>query len=64
MGRICILSNKKANNGYSVSHSHARTKKKQNTNLQKKRVWSCKKKNWIKIRISTKAIKSLNKIKL
>ena len=62
MSKICKISCKKANNGYSVSHSHVRTKKKQNVNLQMKKVWSVKQKTWIKIKISTKSIKSLHKI--
>nr|YP_009257511.1 ribosomal protein L28 [Coeloseira compressa]ANH09594.1 ribosomal protein L28 [Coeloseira compressa] len=62
MPRKCQLSNKQKNNGYSISHSHKRTKKIQNVNLQYKRVWSQTKKCWIKIRISTKCLKSLHKI--
>ena len=62
MSKICQISNKKANNSYSVSHSHVRTKKLQNVNLQKKKIWSESKKRWITIRISTKALKTLHKI--
>nr|YP_009395969.1 ribosomal protein L28 [Dasya naccarioides]ARW65155.1 ribosomal protein L28 [Dasya naccarioides] len=64
MSKICKISNKKANNGYSVSHSHVRTKKKQNVNLQTKRIWSVRKKRWLKIKLSTKIVKSLHKIRL
>lgn len=61
MSKICQLTNKKANNGYSVSHSHVRTKRKQNVNLQNKKIWSITKKSWVKLKISTKAIKSMSK---
>nr|QCI09149.1 ribosomal protein L28 [Inkyuleea mariana] len=61
MSKICQITQKSANNGYSVSHSHVRTKKIQNVNLHKKRIWSTKQKCWIKVNISTKAIKSLHK---
>nr|QCI05818.1 ribosomal protein L28 [Dasysiphonia japonica] len=64
MSKICKISNKKANNGYSVSHSHLRTKKKQHVNLQTKKIWSIRQKRWLKITVSTKIIKSLHKIKL
>nr|YP_009511636.1 ribosomal protein L28 [Melanthalia intermedia]AXI97513.1 ribosomal protein L28 [Melanthalia intermedia] len=64
MGKICILTKKKANNGFSVSHSHARTKKRQDVNLQSKKVWSYTQKAWTKMKISTKAIKTLHKLKL
>nr|QCI04610.1 ribosomal protein L28 [Apoglossum ruscifolium] len=64
MSRICKISNKKANNSYSISHSHVRTKRKQNVNLQNKKIWSTTKKQWLKIKISTKVIKSLYKLNI
>jgi len=42
-----------------VSHSHRRTKKLQEVNLQWKRVWWAEGKRWVKLRLSTKAIKTL-----
>ena len=59
MSKVCKVTGKKANNGYSVSHSHVRTKKLQNINLQRKKVWSNSHKRWVKIKISTKGLKSL-----
>jgi len=35
MSRVCELTGAKANNGMAVSHSHIRTKKLQQVNLQK-----------------------------
>ena len=64
MSKICQVTQKASNNSYAVSHSHVRTKKLQYVNLQNKRIWSSKYKKWIKIRMSTKAIKSLNKLHL
>lgn len=64
MSRVCQISGKSANNGYQVSHSNIKTKKIQNINIHKKKIWSFKKKCWIKIKISAKAIKSLSKIKI
>ncbi|WP_448564917.1 50S ribosomal protein L28 [Trichothermofontia sp.] len=60
MGRQCQLTRKKANNAYAVSHSHRRTKKLQEVNLQWKRIWWPEGNRWVKLRISTKAIKTLN----
>jgi large subunit ribosomal protein L28 len=59
MARKCILTGKQANNAYAVSHSHRRSKKMQAANLQEKRVWSPQENRWIKLRLSTKAIKTL-----
>ena len=39
MSRVCELTGAKANNGMAVSHSHIRTKKLQQVNLQKRRLW-------------------------
>jgi large subunit ribosomal protein L28 len=59
MGRKCQLTGKKANNAYAISHSHRRTKKLQEPNLQWKRIWWPEGKRWVKLRLSTKAIKTL-----
>ncbi|MGB7522686.1 MAG: 50S ribosomal protein L28 [Spirulinaceae cyanobacterium] len=61
MSRKCQLTGKKANNAFAVSHSHRRTKKLQNANLQWKRVWWAEGKRWVKLKLSTKAIKTLQK---
>ncbi len=59
MARRCTLTGKKANNAFAVSHSHRRTKKLQGVNLQSKRVWWPQGNRWVKLRLSTKAIKTL-----
>ena len=64
MSRKCQMSDKSANNAYNISHSHIRTKRKQQVNLQKKKIWSISKNKWTRMRISTKAIKSLYKMNL
>ncbi|TVQ45835.1 MAG: 50S ribosomal protein L28 [Gloeocapsa sp. DLM2.Bin57] len=60
MARKCDLTGKKANNAFSISHSHRRTKRLQEANLQWKRVWWAEGQRWVKLRLSTKAIKTLN----
>ncbi len=59
MSRTCQLTGKKANNAFAVSHSHRRTKKLQEVNLQWKRIWWAEGNRWVRLRISTKAIKTL-----
>ncbi len=61
MTRKCQLTGKKANNGYAISHSHRRTKKLQEVNLQWKRIWWEEGNRWVRLRLSTKAIKTLEK---
>ena len=64
MSRICELTGAKANNGMAVSHSHIRTKKLQQVNLQKRRLWWKEGNRWVTMRISTKALKSIQKVGL
>nr|YP_009294053.1 ribosomal protein L28 [Hildenbrandia rubra]AOM67295.1 ribosomal protein L28 [Hildenbrandia rubra] len=62
MPKTCQKTNKTANNGYSISHSHKKNKKIQHVNLHKKKIWCSKTKKYIKLLISTKAMKILFKI--
>ena len=64
MSRVCELTGAKANNGMAVSHSHIRTKKLQQVNLQKRRLWWQEGNKWLTLRISTKALKSIQKVGL
>ncbi|XP_024378010.1 uncharacterized protein [Physcomitrium patens] len=59
--RRCDLTGKKANNGYKVSFSNHRTKHLQQPNLQYKRLWWEEGKRFVKLRISTKALKTIEK---
>jgi large subunit ribosomal protein L28 len=59
MSRRCQLTGKKANNGFAVSHSHRRTKRLQQVNLQWKRVWWPEGNRFVRLRLSTTAIKTL-----
>ncbi len=61
MSRVCQLTGTRANNGMAVSHSHIRTKKLQQANLQQRRLWWEEGKKWIKIRVSTRALKTIQK---
>lgn len=61
MSRRCQLTGKKANNAFAISHSHRRTKRLQQPNLQWKRVWWPEGNRWVKLRLSTKAIKTLER---
>lgn len=59
MSRKCQLTGKKANNAYAISHSHRRTKKLQEVNLQWKRIWWTEGNRWVRLKLSTKAIKTI-----
>jgi len=61
MSRKCQITGKKANNGMAVSHAHRRTKKLQEVNLQWKRIWWPEGNRFVRLRLSTKAIKTIEK---
>uniref|UniRef100_A0A7R9XQ07 Large ribosomal subunit protein bL28c n=3 Tax=Ostreococcus sp. 'lucimarinus' TaxID=242159 RepID=A0A7R9XQ07_9CHLO len=63
-GRKCMLTGKKANNGRTVSFSHIRNKTLQQVNLQYKRIYWPEQKRYVRLRISTNALKTLNKLGL
>ena len=44
-----------------VSHSHIRTKKLQQANLQQRRLWWAEGNRWVKLRITTRALKTIQK---
>ena len=64
MSRVCDLTGARSNNGMAVSHSHIRTKKLQRVNLQKRRLWWDEGNRWINLKISTKALKSIQRVGL
>jgi len=61
MSRVCQLSGKRANNAMAVSHSHIRTKKLQQVNLQQRRLWWPEGRRYVRMRISTRALRTIQK---
>ncbi|XP_061994591.1 large ribosomal subunit protein bL28c-like [Rosa rugosa] len=59
--RICPFTGKKANKANKISFSAHKTKKLQFVNLQYKRIWWEGGKRFLKLRLSTKAIKTIEK---
>ena len=61
MSRVCQLTGKKPMSGNSVSHSNIKTKRRFLPNLQKKRFYFIEEDRWITIKVSTDAIRTINK---
>ena len=61
MSRVCELTGKKAMVGNNVSHALNRTKRKFDVNLIKKRFYIPEEDQWITLKISTSALKDINK---
>lgn len=61
MSRICDLTGKKAIVGNKVSHSNAKTKRRFNPNLHTKKFFVPELGEWIVLKVSTSAIRTINK---
>lgn len=61
MSRVCELTGKKAMVGNNVSHSMNKTKRKFDVNLMKKRFYIPEEDRWVTLKVSTSALKSINK---
>ena len=61
MARVCQLTGKKVMVGNNVSHSKRRTKRKFYPNLITKKFYLPEEDNWITLKISTSALRTINK---
>lgn len=61
MSRVCEITGKKAMKGNTVSHSNHKTKRKFYPNLQTKRFYVPEENRWITLKVSTEAIRTINK---
>ena len=61
MARTCQVTGKKPLTGNNVSHANNRTKRRQLPNLQKKRIWLEEEKRFVTLKLSTEAIKTIDK---
>lgn len=62
MSRVCELTGKKAMTGNNVSHAMNKTKRKFSVNLVKKRFYIPEEDRWVTLKVSTSALKTINKI--
>ena len=64
MSRVCQVTGKRPLVGSNVSHSNRHTKRRFEINLQDKRFWMEDEKRWIKLRISTRGMRRIDKLGL
>ncbi|WP_080904875.1 50S ribosomal protein L28 [Parabacteroides sp. Marseille-P3160] len=64
MSKICQITGKKAMVGNNVSHSNARTKRKFNVNLFRKKFYWVEQDCWINLNVSAAGLRLINKIGL
>jgi large subunit ribosomal protein L28 len=61
MSKFCEITGKGPLSGNNVSHSNRKTKRKFLPNLQKKRIWDQELGQWITVKLSTSALKTIDK---
>ena len=61
MARKCVLTGKTGNTANKVSHSNIKTKKRQHVNVQSKRFWWAGGDTWVRLKVSTRAMWTIDK---
>ena len=61
MSKVCDVTGKKGMRGHTVSHSNIKTNRRFLPNLQKKRFFIPEENRWIELKVSTSAIRTINK---
>ena len=61
MSRVCQVTGRKPGFGKKLSHSHRRTNRRWNPNVQKKRYFLPSERRWITLTVSAKGIKTIDK---
>jgi len=62
MSKICQLTGKRPITGNNVSHSNRKTKRRFCPNLQTKRIFIPEVNTWIKVKLSSKALRTMDKL--
>lgn len=61
MSRVCDITGKRPRVGNNVSHANNKTKRKFYPNLHKKRFYLPEEDRWITLKVSTSALRTINK---
>ena len=61
MSNVCQVTGRKPGFGKKLSHSHRRTNRRWNVNIQRKRYYLPSEKRWITLTLSTRGMKTIDK---
>ncbi len=62
MSRVCQITGKRPVTGNNVSHANNRTRRRFLPNLQHHRFWVETERRWVRLRISTKGLRIIDKL--
>ncbi|AVL71504.1 MULTISPECIES: 50S ribosomal protein L28 [Oligella] len=61
MAKVCQVTGKRPMSGNKVSHAQNKTKRRFLPNLQSRRFWVESEQRWVRLRISTSALRTIDK---
>ncbi len=61
MSRVCQVTGKKPISGNNVSHSNIKSKRRFLPNLHRHRFWVASENRWVRLRVSTKGMRIIDK---
>ncbi|MGH8610394.1 MAG: 50S ribosomal protein L28 [Gammaproteobacteria bacterium] len=62
MSRVCQVTGKRPMSGNNVSHAHNKTRRRFLPNLQYHRVWVESEQRWVRLRVSNKGLRLIDKL--
>ena len=62
MPRVCQVTGKKPMSGNNVSHANNKNKRRFLPNLHERRFWVQSENRWVKLRVSTKGLRTIDKL--
>ena len=61
MSRVCQVTGKRTTTGNNVSHAMNKTRRTFLPNLHERRFWVASENRWVKLRVSTKGLRTIDK---
>ncbi len=62
MSKVCQVTGRRPATGNHVSHSHHKTKRRFEPNIQKRRFWVPSEKRWVTLKVSAKGLRVIDKV--
>lgn len=62
MSRVCQITGKRPQAGNNVSHAHNKTRRRFLPNLHTRRFWVDSENRWVKLRVSNKGLRLIDKV--
>jgi large subunit ribosomal protein L28 len=62
MAKVCPITGKKPQSGNNVSHANNKTRRRWEPNLQWKRIWIPSENRFVRMRISTRGLRTIQKL--